>query len=469
MPDEYQPRIPSILRQLSTDEYEPPPYDEKQLHAVDQVVGTGSDTARRLARPLADYWSSRLGTAAGLRALNESFGTDCFDVPVEATMEQEAADEILGGSQAVVDVQTHFMADRQALQRYASTVEEYYRAVQPDWWAGINNLGFYGFAEYLRCVFLESETAVAVLTAPPPDANGEAYLTNEELAGTRELIDRLAGSGRLLNHTVVHPDEPGVLEGMERWRDTYHPVGWKVYTMGRVDTAVAFENREGQIYTQSSAWMLDDERVGLPFLEEARRLGVMNICSHKGLSNLVDNGSPRDIGPCAKAFPDLRFIIYHSGFEGVAEDEGPYAPETAHLGVNRLITTARENGIGPGQNIYAELGTTWFCLIKRPIEAAHVIGKLLLAFGEDNILWGTDGIWYGPTQPVIDAFRAFQIPSSLREQYGYPELTPAMKEKILGLNAASVYGIDLPAVAAEARHDDLAWTKESLAEYKAQR
>jgi predicted TIM-barrel fold metal-dependent hydrolase len=205
--------------------------------------------------------------------------------------------------------------------------------------------------------------------------------------------------------------------------------------------------------------------VGLPFLAEAQRLGVPNICSHKGLSGLVDNGSPRDIGPAARAFPELRFLIYHSGFEGVAADEGPYTPETAHIGINRLITSARQNGIGPGGNIYPELGTTWFCLIRRPIEAAHVIGKLLLAFGEDNVLWGTDGIWYGPTQPVIDAFRAFQIPPSLCEQYGYQPLTPAIKEKILGINAARVYGIDLAAADESARHDDLAWIRLAVSEY----
>jgi uncharacterized protein len=463
--DAPDPKIPSVLRRLSTDEYDAPPYDVKQRQAVTDVVDSGPDSARRLARPLADYWSSRLGTAVGLRALNESFGVECYQVPVEATMEQAAADEALGGTQTVVDVQTHFMADREALHRLAGPNIDFYQALSPDWWSGLDGITFHGFAEYLRCVFLESETALAVLSAPPPDSNGDWFLTNEELAGTRELIDRLAGSGRLLNHTVIHPTMPGNIERMEEWRDTFHPVGWKVYTMGRFDTERTLQGLMG--FSEGSGWMLDDERIGVPLLEEARRLGVMNICSHKGLSGLVDNGSPRDIGPCAKAFPDLRFIVYHSGFEGVAEDEGPFTPETADLGINRLITTAVDNGIGPGGNIYAELGTTWFCLVKRPIEAAHVLGKLLVAFGEDNILWGTDAIWYGSSQPAIDAFRTFQIPPALREQYGYPELTPEIKTKILGLNAARVYNLDLAALSESSRSDDLAWAKQAIADYKA--
>ncbi len=466
MSDAPDPRIPSVLQRLSTDEYEAPRYDVTQRQAVENTTDAGPDTARRLARPLADYWSSRMGTAAGLRALNEAFGVECYHVPVEATMEQAAADETLGGSGAVLDVQTHYMGDRDSLRRLSGATMDFYRAVSPDWWSGLSGITFYGFAEYLRCVFVESETAVAVLTAPPPDSRGEWFLDNNELAGTRELIDRLAGTNRLLNHTVVHPTDPGNLERMEEWRDLFHPVGWKVYTMGHFDTDPV-TGEPGMNFQPGSNWMLDDERVGIPFLQEARRLGVTNICSHKGLSGLVDNGSPRDIGPCAKAFPDLRFIVYHSGFEGVAADEGAFTPETADVGINRLITTAMANGIGPGSNIFAELGTTWFCMIKRPIEAAHVLGKLLKAFGEDNILWGTDGIWYGPTQPAIDAFRAFQIPPQLCEEYGYPQLTPEIKAKILGTNAARVYGIDLAGVAESVRHDDLAWAKEALRESKA--
>ena len=71
--------------------------------------------------------------------------------------------------------------------------------------------------------------------------------------------------------------------------------------------------------------------------------------------------------------------------------------------------------------MYAELGTTWFVLLSHPEDAAHVLGKLLLHLGEDNIIWGTDSIWYGPTQPVLDAFRAFQIPDAMCERLRLPE------------------------------------------------
>jgi predicted TIM-barrel fold metal-dependent hydrolase len=136
----------------------------------------------------------------------------------------------------------------------------------------------------------------------------------------------------------------------------------------------------------------------------------------------------------------VSFVVYHSGFE-VAQREGPYVDDGAAVGVNRLIRSVREAGIGPGENVYAELGSTWWHLLRRPDEAAHVIGKLLVAFGEDNILWGTDSIFYGSPQGQIDAFRAFQIPEEMQTRFGYPPLTRGVKAKILGWNAAGLYGI----------------------------
>jgi predicted TIM-barrel fold metal-dependent hydrolase len=218
-------------------------------------------------------------------------------------------------------------------------------------------------------------------------------------------------------------------------------------------------------------WYLDDE-IGISFLEAVRSSGSKLVCAHKGLSGLVPTGSPRDFGPAATMFPDINFVAYHSGFEpgdGVPTDEtreGPYTEETADIGVNRLVKSVLDSGVAPGSNIFAELGTTWYCLIKRPVEAAHVLGKLLNAVGPDNVLWGTDAIWYGPTQAAVDTFRAFQIPSWMQEKYGYPQLTPEIKEKILGFNAAKVYGIDVERARSNMGIDDMAWARQAIEEYK---
>ena len=92
--------------------------------------------------------------------------------------------------------------------------------------------------------------------------------------------------------------------------------------------------------------------------------------------------------------------------------------------------------------MYAELGSTWRSVMGRPTEAAHVLGKLLVAFGEDRVVWGTDSIWYGAPQDQIQAFRTFQISPEFQERFGYPELTPELKAKILGRTSATLYGVE---------------------------
>jgi predicted TIM-barrel fold metal-dependent hydrolase len=185
---------------------------------------------------------------------------------------------------------------------------------------------------------------------------------------------------------------------------------------------------------------------------------------HKGLGLAGiarDDSNPLDVGPAAKMFPQATFLIYHSGYE-MDRKEGPYDP-TATRGVDALIRSLQEAGIGKDGNVYAELGSCWRECMKDPDQAAHLLGKLLRFLGEDRILWGTDAIWYGSPQDQILAFRTFEIGAELQERHGYPALTKQAKAKIFGRNALRVYGVD----AAEAEKA-MAWdpVAQARAEYR---
>jgi hypothetical protein len=94
--------------------------------------------------------------------------------------------------------------------------------------------------------------------------------------------------------------------------------------------------------------------------------------------------------------------------------------------------------------------------MRDPGQAAHALGKLLKHCGPDNVLWGTDSIWYGSPQDQIQAFRAFQIAREFRERHGYPEITPQLRAKIFGLNATRPYGISATEVQRRTRRDTVA-------------
>ena len=162
----------------------------------------------------------------------------------------------------------------------------------------------------------------------------------------------------------------------------------------------------------------------------------------------------------ARAYPDMAFLVYHSGWEGDVK-EGPYDAADPR-GIDRMVKAMDDL---PAENVYAELGSTFRGLMTKPDELAHALGKLLSALGEDRILWGTDCIWYGSPQEQIAAFRAFEIPEAMRAQYGYPALTREVKRKILGLNAARVYGVDPNAVRCAIHDDDVARIKSAMVEH----
>jgi predicted TIM-barrel fold metal-dependent hydrolase len=405
--------------------------------------------------------SSRLGTAIGLRALNAEWGAEFFEVPIEATIDQAAADRVFSGPETVIDVQTHLLAPHS--QAKSAHYDAYYEKVMPDWWRELRPGIKRDLAWYLEAIFIETENAVAVLTSGPGTDPAVRALFNDEMYAVRALVDGLAGSGRLYNHAVVHAQDPREIAGMRGYRDEFDPIGWKVYTPGR---SLLREDQYGRSQTWVDGWMLDDHEHGFPFLEMARELNVKLVCAHKGLSGLADNGTARDIGPAAKAFPDLNFVVYHSGYEvALADGEGPYTP-AVNAGVNTLLKGIEDAGVERQGNIFAELGTTWFCLIRRPREAAHVWGKLLKMLGEDNVVWGSDSIWYGSPQPTIDAFRAFQIPDDMCKEFGYSKITPEIKAKILGINASKVYNIDIDAARTNFMNDDLSWARKAILDYK---
>lgn len=296
--------------------------------------------------------------------------------------------------------------------------------------------------EYINLMFLQSNTSVAMLSAVPA-LDSDQPLTNAEIAASRDYINQLARSERVLIQGQVLPNYrmQEQLEGMQRLVEQNKINCWKVHT------------EWGPANTWGNApdgYWLDDPMIGIPFIEQARKTGVKIFCCHKGVAAPLFNAefcSPRDIGPVAKMFPDTSWVVYHSAYLyepllGVnILPEGPYV-DGSMRGVDSLVTTLEENGIKPNQNVYAELGSCWNLVMPDPTAAAHTIGKLLLAVGENNLLWGSDAIWTAKPQPYVDAFWNFEITPQFQERYGYPALTKDLKRKVLGLNAARLFDVD---------------------------
>ena len=390
-----------------------------------------------------------------------------FDVPTDPTDPDKVCKKMLDARDFFIfDIQTHQVNRANTLyDNFLRQQSQYSGYCVP---RSIMPVECFGREEYVRLMFLESDTTVAVLSGLPAVDDANNPITNMEIAESKAVIDMLGeNTERLINHHMVLPNQMGPsgvqaqLDAMEKTLAMYKKVGaWKCYP------AWAPENTETNA---TGGWFFDDPATGVKVLEQGLKLGVGTFCIHKGLpipAFSTKYNDPVDIGRAAKMFPQAKFIIYHSAYGHNGYSEGPYTMGS-RVGTNALISTLLENGIGPGSNVYAELGTTWQLVSTLPIVGgmnamAHLLGKLLKYVGPDNVVWGTDSIWYGSPQSQIDSFLAFQISPAFQQQYGYPALTMDIKRKILGLNAAKAYGINPEATRCAIQGTKLSATKTQL-------
>jgi uncharacterized protein len=438
------PGLPIKLEPCSNGEYVPPPVSAVVREAVRRARRMCDENARRIGMDRRDFLYTSMGAATTLFALaacssdsngGRSGGT--YDVSEEATVDADAALEALGSDQPVVDVQTHFLEYPEGYTGFSLA----------DMWPYRQECGAedandcFTVEHWIEEIFGRSDTTVAVLSCLPIPGGADP-MTAEAMARGRAEMDELCEEGRVVVQGHGQPnfgDLAAMLDGMAAEAEEYDIAAWKSYT----------HIGEG--------WSLDDSvgpPIGEAYLAKIEELGGTNIvCVHKGFSAVGSPdqaafASPADVGPAARNHPDLTFCIYHSGFEaGVAE--GPYDPARPNGGVDRLVKSLEDAGIEAGGNVYAELGSTWRTVMGDPDQAAHVLGKLLVAVGEDNILWGTDSIWYGSPQDQIQALRAFEISEQVQEEHGYPALTEEIKHKIFWRNAARLHGIDVARVPCE--------------------
>ena len=174
----------------------------------------------------------------------------------------------------------------------------------------------------------------------------------------------------------------------------------------------------------SRGWTLKDPEA-YTYLAKAQELGIKNVHVHKGPTIWPldkDAFDVADVDHAATDFPDLNFIVEHVGL--------PRIEDFCFMAVQE-------------PNVYAGLAVvTGGLMHARPRFFAKVMGELLFWLGEDKLLFGSDyGIWEPKWQ--VEGFVDWDYPAG-DEYDDYPRLTAEGKKKILGLNAAALYGIDVP-------------------------
>ena len=450
---------------VSNGEFNPMPQTEAQRQVEGLVKSLGDDFAKRQGLERRDFLRTASGMATAFLAMNQVFG------PVWDVTEAEAADRDVAdararelSSQFIFDVQTHFVRDDYTRERILVLAKYASEHWNPDIKKRPMTIARMKFENYLREVFMDSDTKLALLSSATFDNPDYYFLFNDQIRDARSLVNSVAGSKRLFAHTVISPGQPGWLDEVDKAIVEYKPDSWKGYTTGDPSSPTK----------AGSAWRLDDEKVVYPFYEKAVTAGITTICIHKGLlprdyeqswKDVWRHATVWDVAKAAKDWPQLNFVIYHSAVRPLLEQPELELAEFEKTGWIRwstdLARIPQEHGV---TNVYAEIGSAFAnSAVANPRFCAAFLGQLVNEMGVDHVLWGTDSVWYGSPQWQIEALRRLEIPEDMAKRHGWKVRLGAadgeVKRQIFGLNAAKLYNVKPESAYASLKDDHLAEMK----------
>jgi predicted TIM-barrel fold metal-dependent hydrolase len=438
---------PIPTQSVSSDEFMPAPQTEKQRRVEARVKDLGGQLAKRHGMSRRQFLTTASGMAAAFVAMNEVYGPLYGASLAEADDCDMAADRAASlKDQFVMDCHTHFLRDDTRIMTFVRLRETIGKAGWNPTLAGkpqtIEDLKF---ANYYKEIFLDSDTKVALISGSPSDIVQDWFLTNEMKAAARAKVNKEAGSRRMLSHAIFTPGQPGWLEAIDRAISELKPDSFKGYTIGdNTNKAVG-----------KYPWRMDDEKVVYKGYEKFLKAGLINVCVHKGLfppsleqqfPHLLAYSDMRDVGKAAKDWPQLNFIIYHSGYRFTGgpsrvEDAWAQFEKTGRIEwVTDLADLPSKYGV---TNVYGDLGQIFAqSTMADPRVCAAMMGQLVRGLGADHVVWGSDAIWTGSPQWQIEALRRLEIPEDMQKKYGLQPLGPAdgrVKNAILGETNARLY------------------------------
>ncbi len=316
--DQRDTASPVPTQVVSNGEFTPLPQSEDQRRVEARIGALADELAPKHGQSRRAFLSSAAGMSAAFLAFNEVFG------PVFTATRAEAATPGVADARAaalkkqfIVDCQTHFVRDDYTQQLLTFSADFAKKHWNPDI-PGSDGLTRYKFQNYVKEVFLDSDTKVAMISGTPTDEYEYLFLTNDQIASARDVVNKVAGSRRCLGHGIVTPGTPGWFEEITRVMEQLKPDSIKGYTIG------------DPIYQtkKKTNWRLDDEKLVYPLYESMLKHGINTICIHKGLmpadymtswADMWQYATCWDLPKAAKDWPQINFVIYHSAMRPFLE------------------------------------------------------------------------------------------------------------------------------------------------------
>ena len=259
--------VPIPPRLVSNEEFPPMPQTPAQREVEARILAAAGRLAPRLGLSRRQFLRTSGGMAVSFIAMNTVFG-HFFDVADVEAAETAAVTERNGAPYFIFDVQLHYVGDHydpaNAEAARAGSVSKggllglrgRAKKFNPKLASDTGTLSDLSWQNFLKEVFLDSETAIGLISTPPGPYPNEAVVPPNEMAHIRDEINRITQSRRMLAHGLVTPQLGRTdLDFMEMQAETLKVDAWKAYTGS---CPKGFEH----------GWFLDDEKIAYPMLEK---------------------------------------------------------------------------------------------------------------------------------------------------------------------------------------------------------
>src|SRR5687767_3391867 len=288
----------------------PSPQSAQQREIEARIKEMGTALGKKHGMSRRKFFKTAGGMAAAFAAMNEVHAKNSqplYEVGrnevTDLEVAQARADSLK--NQFVMDMHTHFLREGTPIKNFIAQREAVGKA---GWNPALKDkpqtIEDLMFPNYVKEIFLDSDTKVACISGSYSVDEKFSFLTNQMKFDAREKVNKEAGTRRMYSHAIFTPGHDGWLQKVEDENGRLKPDSWKGYTIG--------DNTNKHL----SKWpfRLDDEKIMYPFYERLVKWSkttpsLKNVCIHKGLfppsvekefPHLLEYSDVRDVGKAAK-------------------------------------------------------------------------------------------------------------------------------------------------------------------------
>src|ERR1700723_400149 len=214
---------------VSSDEYLPVPQTAQQREVEARLTDMSDRLAKHQGLSRRRFFQTAAGMAASFVAMNQVFGR-YFAVSEAEAATPELANQLANAQsgQFIIDGHTHFLRDDTRLMGFVKGREA---VGQWGWNKELSGkeqtIADPKSGNYVKELYMDSDTKVALLSNSPSDVPEDWFIPQDQVFKTREMVNRQAGSRRMLAHFTITPGQPGWLDQVDEAAELVKAGSWE--------------------------------------------------------------------------------------------------------------------------------------------------------------------------------------------------------------------------------------------------